>query len=112
MSLSFVNANAYMAPWCQMEANNAVSYANEKRSGKSKKSIMVEMIANFTDPNYDKKEMSSRDIDGMIDLHLEIINWIFKKENLSLKNDNLWTKRFDHCMVEMRNLQNEIRKNR
>ena len=93
-----------------MEADNAVYYAKEKNSGKSRKDIILGMMTHYKNPNFNKGNLSSRDVEDTIDSHVEQINWVFLKENISLKNDDLWLKRFDQCMVKMRRLQNEIEK--
>ncbi len=107
LSFYFLNANAYLAPWCQAEAESAVNFAKKKNTGKTRKQIIVEMMAFYKDPNFDKRSLSISQIDDLIDSNVETINWIFSKENISFKNDDLWLKKFDECMVMMKRLQNE-----
>lgn len=110
LSFYFLNANAYLAPWCKAEADSAVNFAKKKSSGQTRKQIIVEMMAFYKDPNFDKRSLSIDQIDDLIDSHVETINWIFSKENVSLKNDDLWLKKFDECMVLIKKIQKEVEK--
>ncbi len=102
-----LNANAYLAAWCKMEADSAVNFAKKKNNGNTRKEIILQMMSVYKDPNFDKRSLSDDDIDDIIDSNVEAINWIFLKENIYLKNDVLWLKKFDQCMILMKKLQDE-----